>query len=121
MMALLDFFGVDMLTTRVNGLKLRDSWRQATYDKLELLRALEAGTPPRVDLEHERRLHPLLPRAVASGVIASAHDVAAGGLLVREAGGVVTDADGGEDWLRGGHIVAAGPALQPEIRARVEH
>jgi myo-inositol-1(or 4)-monophosphatase len=49
------------------------------------------------------------------------HDVAGGALLVREAGGVVTDADGGEDWLRGGHIVAAGPALQPLIRARVAH
>ncbi len=36
------------------------------------------------------------------------HDVAAGGLLVREAGGAVTDLDGGPDWLRGGSI-AAGP------------
>lgn len=51
----------------------------------------------------------------------SPHDVAAGALLVREAGGDVTDADGGEDWLRGGHIVAAPAALAPEIRARVEH
>jgi myo-inositol-1(or 4)-monophosphatase len=49
------------------------------------------------------------------------HDVAAGALLVREAGGVVTDADGGERWLRCGHIVAAGPALHEAIRARVVH
>jgi myo-inositol-1(or 4)-monophosphatase len=49
------------------------------------------------------------------------HDVAAGALLVREAGGVVVDADGGEDWLRGGHIVAAGPRLVGAIRARVRH
>jgi len=49
------------------------------------------------------------------------HDVAAGALLVREAGGVVTDADGGEDWLRGGHIVAAGESLHPLIQARIEH
>lgn len=49
------------------------------------------------------------------------HDVAAGALLVREAGGVVRDADGGEDWLRGGHIVAANPALFETIRARVAH
>lgn len=49
------------------------------------------------------------------------HDVAAGALLVREAGGLVTDADGGEDWLRGGHIVAAPPALHELIRARIEH
>jgi len=51
----------------------------------------------------------------------SPHDVAAGGLLVREAGGVVSDADGGEDWLRGGHIVASGPALHEAIRDRVRH
>ena len=49
------------------------------------------------------------------------HDVAAGALLVREAGGSVTDADGGDDWLRGGHLVAAGPALIDAIRARVRH
>jgi len=51
----------------------------------------------------------------------SPHDVAAGALLVREAGGVVTDADGGEDWLRGGHIVAAGPGIHAAIRARIVH
>jgi myo-inositol-1(or 4)-monophosphatase len=49
------------------------------------------------------------------------HDVAAGALLVREAGGRVQDADGGEDWLRGGHIVAANPALFEAIRERVRH
>ncbi len=49
----------------------------------------------------------------------SAHDVAAGALLVREAGGVVTDFDGGEDWLYGGHILAAGPSLQTVLRSRV--
>jgi len=51
----------------------------------------------------------------------SPHDVAAGALLVREAGGVVQDADGGEDWLRGGHIVASNPLLFETIRARVRH
>lgn len=49
------------------------------------------------------------------------HDVAAGGLLVQEAGGVVTDADGGRDWLRGKSLVAAGPGLHEAIRARVRH
>ena len=49
------------------------------------------------------------------------HDVAAGALLVREAGGIVKDADGGEDWLRGGHIVAANPDLFEAIRSRVQH
>lgn len=47
------------------------------------------------------------------------HDVAAGALLVREAGGIVSDVDGGEDWLRGGHIVAANPLLAESIRSRV--
>lgn len=47
------------------------------------------------------------------------HDVAAGGLLVREAGGVVTDAAGGEDWLRGGSILAAGDAIQRILRSRI--
>lgn len=51
----------------------------------------------------------------------SPHDVAAGGLLVREAGGIVRDADGGEDWLRGGSLVAAGPALFETIRSQVRH
>jgi myo-inositol-1(or 4)-monophosphatase len=47
------------------------------------------------------------------------HDVAAGGLLVREAGGRVTDFEGGEGWLRGGRIVAAGPGLHEAIRSRL--
>jgi myo-inositol-1(or 4)-monophosphatase len=51
----------------------------------------------------------------------SPHDVAAGGLIVREAGGRVADADGGEDWLRGGSIVAAGPALFESVRERLRH
>jgi myo-inositol-1(or 4)-monophosphatase len=49
----------------------------------------------------------------------SPHDVAAGALLVREAGGIVQDFDGGENWLRGGHIVAAGPRIFESIRSRV--
>jgi myo-inositol-1(or 4)-monophosphatase len=49
------------------------------------------------------------------------HDVAAGALLVREAGGVVSDADGGEDWLRGGHIVAAPAPMHRLISERVAH
>jgi myo-inositol-1(or 4)-monophosphatase len=51
----------------------------------------------------------------------SPHDVAAGALLVREAGGIVTDCDGGDDWLRAGHLVAANAALHPLIRARIVH
>jgi myo-inositol-1(or 4)-monophosphatase len=39
------------------------------------------------------------------------HDVAAGALLVEEAGGRVGDFAGGADWLEGGNIVAACPDL----------
>lgn len=51
----------------------------------------------------------------------SPHDVAAGALLVREAGGIVTDADGGDGWLRCGHIVAAPRAIHERIRERIAH
>ena len=47
------------------------------------------------------------------------HDLAAGVLLVREAGGIVTDPAGGDDWLRTGHVVAAGPGLHAELLERV--
>src|SRR5207244_8575120 len=45
-------------------------------------RGLERGVPPEVDLEHEKRLADLLVAGVAAGAIASAHDVADGGLAV---------------------------------------
>jgi myo-inositol-1(or 4)-monophosphatase len=44
-------------------------------------------------------------------------DVAAGALLVREAGGVVTDMQGGATWLHGRSMVACGPALHADILA----
>ncbi len=50
----------------------------------------------------------------------SPHDVAGGALLIRGAGGLVTDSSGGEDWLRGGHIVASGPGIHAAIVAGVE-
>jgi phosphoribosylformylglycinamidine synthase len=49
---------------------------------LALRRGLEAGLPPIVDLEHEKRLHGLLAAGVARGLIRSAHDVSDGGLAV---------------------------------------
>jgi myo-inositol-1(or 4)-monophosphatase len=42
-------------------------------------------------------------------------DMAAGLLLVREAGGFVTDLDGGEDMLRKGHVVAGNEALHRHL------
>jgi myo-inositol-1(or 4)-monophosphatase len=46
-------------------------------------------------------------------------DVAAGALLVREAGGRVTDARGGDDWLSGQSIVASNRLLHDAIRERL--
>lgn len=42
-------------------------------------------------------------------------DVAAGAFLVRQAGGVVTDWDGGEGFLRSGNIVAATKVVHPVL------
>ena len=42
-------------------------------------------------------------------------DVAAGMLLVREAGGVVTDLDGGARALEAGHILASNEPLHPQV------
>jgi phosphoribosylformylglycinamidine synthase len=49
---------------------------------LAVRRGIERGVPPEVDLEHEQRLISLLEEGVAMGAIASAHDVADGGLAV---------------------------------------
>lgn len=42
-------------------------------------------------------------------------DIAAGGLIVREAGGRVSDVHGDDDWLASGDIVAAGPAVHARM------
>lgn len=47
------------------------------------------------------------------------YDVAAGAVIVREAGGCVTDLAGGEDWLFGGQILASNGALHAPLRALV--
>lgn len=44
-------------------------------------------------------------------------DVAAGALLVAEAGGIVTDASGGADYVFGGSIVAAGKGIHSAMLA----
>jgi myo-inositol-1(or 4)-monophosphatase len=46
-------------------------------------------------------------------------DVAAGSLLVTEAGGVVSDFSGGERWLERGNIVGAPPAVHRELVAMI--
>ncbi len=44
-------------------------------------------------------------------------DIGAGVLMVREAGGIVTDLDGGNHFFRGGNIVAGGASVQPALQA----
>jgi myo-inositol-1(or 4)-monophosphatase len=46
-------------------------------------------------------------------------DLGAGALLVREAGGRITDLDGGPRFLDAGNVVAGGPAVHPELLAVV--
>ncbi|HXU46609.1 MAG TPA: inositol monophosphatase family protein [Thermoanaerobaculia bacterium] len=46
-------------------------------------------------------------------------DIAAGVLLVREAGGVVTDVDGGDGSFASGNVVAGGPGVHAELRAAI--
>ncbi len=47
-------------------------------------------------------------------------DIGAGILLVREAGGIVTDTDGGLSSFASGNVVAGGPALHRELLAIVQ-
>lgn len=50
----------------------------------------------------------------------SPFDVAAGALLVQEAGGVVQDFEGGAGWLRGGQILACAQRLQGPMSERLQ-
>ena len=47
-------------------------------------------------------------------------DIAAGAVLVREAGGVMTDLDGGGRYLERGSVIAGGPAVHRELLAAVQ-
>lgn len=47
-------------------------------------------------------------------------DTAAGALLVQEAGGVVMDIAGGDNWLKSGHIIAAPFKLVTPMRKAIE-
>jgi myo-inositol-1(or 4)-monophosphatase len=47
-------------------------------------------------------------------------DIAAGALLVQEAGGVVMDAGGGDRWLESGHVLAAPFKLVTPMRKAIE-
>jgi myo-inositol-1(or 4)-monophosphatase len=42
-------------------------------------------------------------------------DVAAGSLLVREAGGIISDFSGGERWIERGNIIGAAPGVHEDL------
>lgn len=46
-------------------------------------------------------------------------DIAAGSLLIKEAGGIITDFGGGSDYLSTGNVVAGNKYIQPEILKKV--
>ncbi|TIS33179.1 MAG: inositol monophosphatase, partial [Mesorhizobium sp.] len=50
----------------------------------------------------------------------SAWDIAAGALLIREAGGFVSDMDGGQDMLEAGSIVAGNELIQRALLKTVK-
>jgi myo-inositol-1(or 4)-monophosphatase len=47
-------------------------------------------------------------------------DIAAGSLLINEAGGIVTDFGGGNDYIRTGNVVAGNPEVHKEILEEVQ-
>jgi phosphoribosylformylglycinamidine synthase len=49
---------------------------------LKVVHGLEAGAPPAIDLELEKRTQDLLLEAIEAGLVRSAHDVSEGGLAV---------------------------------------
>jgi myo-inositol-1(or 4)-monophosphatase len=52
-------------------------------------------------------------------MVLSPWDMAAGAVLVLEAGGVVTDFTGGEDYMDAGHVVAGRPEVVEEMLRRI--
>jgi myo-inositol-1(or 4)-monophosphatase len=46
-------------------------------------------------------------------------DVAAGSLMILEAGGVISDFSGGDRWFERGNIVGAPPGIHPELIALI--
>jgi len=47
-------------------------------------------------------------------------DIAAGAVLIQEAGGVITDFEGGPDYLRSGNVVAGNPAVHKKLLREVK-
>jgi myo-inositol-1(or 4)-monophosphatase len=50
----------------------------------------------------------------------SVWDMAAGCLLIQEAGGLVSDFSGGQDFLKSGNILGGNPRIHPELLRRIQ-
>jgi phosphoribosylformylglycinamidine synthase len=75
--------GADRLEVNLGGsLYLKETHRRV------------AGTPPPVDLDHEKRLVAFLREAAGEGLLASAHDLAEGGFACALAEACITRPDG---------------------------
>ncbi len=81
-----------------------------------MAKSIEAPDRERRPVGELRRLLPFVRPylKVVAGAVASLI-VAAGILLVREAGGFVTDLAGGADMLSDGAVMAGNEALQPRV------
>ena len=76
------------------------------------------GLRPEIDFTHKGTIYdairyddPLPMSEVIRKTYFHGLDIAAGGLLVQEAGGIVGDFEGNESWLKTGNIVAANPKV----------
>ena len=49
---------------------------------LSVIHGVEAGVPPKLDLDGEKRLHSVILDSIAEGMLASCHDISDGGLAV---------------------------------------
>lgn len=66
---ILKFFGVDMEALAVDGLALRDHWRQSTYDKLQLIRLLQQHNDIDGDGKSDLQMDKLMYLGVSLGGI----------------------------------------------------
>ena len=134
----------DTYWARAGGGAFRDGERLRVSDRLAEEAICATGFPFRAKEERLAEYFPVFERALATfedlrragaasldlawtaagvydGYFEQAlgpWDVAAGALIVREAGGVVTDWQGAPHaWLRSGDIVAAPPAIHARIRS----
>ncbi len=90
---------------------------------LKVLHGRKEGTPPRIDLAHELRLHEALRELIRAGYIRSAHDCSEGGLAVALAESCLGEKPLGAEVCLPTHLVPSGlradVALFNESQSRI--